>query len=347
MFLGRARGSERRAIRVAVPAAVDHDQRPGHRGRTEQEVGWQVTDMSEWPIVVTNRCADACAEAFGLAGRDQARAWLSDLVSNNGEITDRLPAPVAGRRSPSGHFVLVENVLILPLAHDRDGAAHWIATNCIAIPGTNRPAATAARVDPFQLTGRDLLSHVNVLPHAVERFQQRCGGHRLPERARQELLDTIAPTVRAQPRPPRWCGTRPADLYLVAGTDDEFCLPCRTGGGARAFDVITCIHRAADLFTLNPIRLAAQCRLDPDALPPGGRQARLITESFRFSGRLSWHKPRWARPYPDAKWWIVFDNGIAAPVAWHPEVKDKPLLVMAIADHRPWIIRVLSRLRRA
>ncbi|WP_258904004.1 hypothetical protein [Actinokineospora sp. UTMC 2448] len=81
-----------------------------------------MTDMSEWPIVVTNRCADACAEAFGLAGRDQARAWLSDLVANNGEITDRLPTPVAGRRRPSGHFVLVENVLILPLAHDRDGS---------------------------------------------------------------------------------------------------------------------------------------------------------------------------------------------------------------------------------
>lgn len=305
-----------------------------------------MTDTSEWPIVVTNRCADACAEAFGLAGRDQARAWLSDLVSNNGEITDRLPTPVAGRRSPSGHFVLVENVLILSLAHDRDGAAQWIATNCVAFPDARRPAAATVQVDPFRLTGRDLLNQVNVLPHAVERFQQRGGGHRLPERARQELLDTIAPTVRAQARPPRWCSTRPADLYLVAGTDDEFCLPCRAGSGARAFDVITCIHRAGDLFTLNPTQLAAHCQLHPDALPSGSRQARLITDSFRFSGTLSWHKPRWARPHPDAKWWIVFDNGVAAPVGWRPEVDDTPLLVLAIADHRPWIIRVFSRLRR-
>ncbi len=304
-----------------------------------------MTDTSEWPIVVTNRCADACAEAFGLAGREQARAWLRDLVDEDGEITDRLPAPVAGRRSPSGQFVLVEGVLILPLANDRDGAAQWIATNCITFPDARRPATTAEQVDPFRLTGRDLLNRVNLLPHAIERFQQRGGGHRVPERARQELLDKIAPTVRAEPRPPRWCSTRPADFYLVAGSDDEFCLPCRAGSGARAFDVTTCIHRAGDLFSLGPTGLAARCQLDPDALPPGSRQARLITHSFRYSGRLSWHKPRWTRPHPDAKWWIVFNNGIAAPVAWQPEIDDTPLLLLAIADHRPWLIRLLSRLR--
>lgn len=156
----------------------------------------------------------------------------------------------------------------------------------------------------------------------------------------------IATTVRASRRPPAWCSTRPADFYLVAGTGDEFCLPCRTGSGARAFDVITCIHRAGDLFTLNPIRLAAHCRLEPTALPPDSRQARLITDAFHFGGRLSWHKPRWARPHATAKWWIVFHNRLAAPVAWRPEVEDTPLLVLDLADHRPLLIRWLSRLRR-
>jgi hypothetical protein len=304
-----------------------------------------VTGTSDWPIVVTNRCADACAEAFGLTGREQARAWLLNLISDDGEVTDRLPAPVTGRRSPSGHFVVIENVLILPLAADRDGLAQWIATNCIAFPGSRRHG-DAAQVDPFRLSGRDLLNQVNVLPHAVERFQQRGGGHPAPDRARQELLDMIAPTVRAARRPPAWCSTRPADFYLVAGTGGEFCLPCRTGSGARAFDVITCIHRAGDLFTFNSTRLAAHCRLEPTALPPDSRQARLITDAFHFSGQLSWHKPRWVRPHVGAKWWIVFHNRLAAPVSWHFELEDTPLLVLALADHRPLLVRLLSRLRR-
>ena len=306
-----------------------------------------MTGISDWPIVVTNRCADACAEAFGLAGREQARAWLHAVVSENGEVTDRLPVPVAGRRSPSGYFVVVEDMLVLPLAADRDGHAQWIATNCVAFPRPDRRDGDTGQVDPFRLTGWDLLNQVNVLPHAVERFQQRGGGHPAAERARQELLDMIAPTVRAARRPPAWCGTRPADFYLVAGTGDEFCLPCRPGSGGRAFDVITCIHRAGDLFPLNPTHLAARCQFDPATLPPDRREARLITDAFHFSGRLSWHKPRWATPHAEAKWWIVFHNRMAAPVAWQLEVEATPLLILDLADHRPLLIRLLSRLRRS
>jgi hypothetical protein len=127
---------------------------------------------------------------------------------------------------------------------------------------------------------------------------------------------------------------------------DEFCLPCRTGSGARAFDVITCIHRAGDLFTLNPTQLASHCQLEPTTLQADSRQARLLADAFHFSGRLSWHKPRWARPHPEAKWWIVFHNRLAAPVAWHPEVADTPLLILDLADHRPLLVRWLSRLLR-
>jgi hypothetical protein len=281
--------------------------------------------------VVTNRCADACAEAFGLAGRDQAREWLRTILAQRGRITDRLPAPVAGRRSPSGYFLVVNGKLVLPLAADRDGQAKWIATNCIAFP-----RADARRPDPFRLKGKALLKQVNVLPHAVERFQQRGGGHPDPDRARQELLDMIAPTVRAARKPPSWCNTRPADLYLVAGTADEFCLPCRAGSG-RAYDVITCIHRAGDLFTLDRTQLAARCQL-----PPG--KARLLTRAFRSGGRLSWHAPRWAS-HPDAKWWIVFGRRLAAPVAWQPKNRATPLRVLDLADRRPLIVRLLSRLR--
>jgi hypothetical protein len=299
-----------------------------------------VTSSNDWPIVVTNRCADACAEAFGLTGREQARAWLLTVIAKKGEVTNRLPAPVAGRRSPSGYFVLVDDVLVLPLAADRDGGAQWIATNCVAFPAKRR------RVDPFRLTGLALLEQVNVLPHAVERFQQRGGGHPDPEQARQELLDMIAPTVRAVRRAPRWCGTRPADFYLVAGAADEFCLPCRAGGGARAFDVITCIHRAGDLFALDPTQLAARCRLDPATLPPDSRKARLVTRALHSGGRLSWHAPRWAAPHAKAKWWIVFGNRLAAPVAWRPGNRAKPLLLLDLADHRPLLVRLVSRLRR-
>lgn len=301
-----------------------------------------VTGTGDWPIVVTNRCAEACAEAFGLADREPARAWLATAVSERGVVTDRLPPAVAGRRSPSGYFVLIEDVLVLPLAADRDGRAQWIATNCVAFPGVR---GAAGGVDPFRLVGWDLLNQVTVLPHAIERFQQRGGGHPDPQRARQELLDRVAATVRASRRPPSWCSTRPAEFYLVAGNDDEFCMPCRKGGGGRPFDMITCIHRAGDLFAVNPTRLAAACRLDPAALPPGSRSARLITEAFHFSGRLSWQRPSWARPHRDATWWIVFNNRMAAPVAWQPEVEDTPLLVLGLADHRPILVRLFSRLR--
>lgn len=303
-----------------------------------------MTSVSDWPIVVTNSCADACAEAFDLVGREHARGWLLAVISERGVVTDRLPAPVAGRRSPSGYFVVVDDLLVLPLAADRDGRAQWIATNCVAFPRSRRHDGDASQ-DPFRLKGWNLLNQVNVLPHAVDRFQQRGGGHPDAERARQELLGMLAPTVRASRRPPPWCGTRPAEFYLVAGQDDEFCLPCRAGSGARPFEVITCIHRAGDLLTLNPTQLAARCQFQPNTLPPDSRAARLIAEAFHFSGRLSWHAPRWAKPRPEAKWWIVFRNRLAAPVVWQPEDEATPLLVLDLADHRPMLVRLFSRLR--
>ncbi len=303
--------------------------------------------FEEWPIVVTNRCADACAEALGLAGREPARVWLLELIAERGVFTDRLPETMAGRRSPSGQFLLVAGVVALPLAADRDGEPKWIATNCLVFPRYRATTAEVGVVDPFSLRGPDLLAQVNLLPHVIERFQQRCGGSPDRQRARQELVERLAPTVRAQRRPPAWCGTRPAEFYLVAGARDEYCLPCRGGSGGRPFDATTCIHQAGDLFMLTPPQLAARCRLDPVALPAGSRERRMFTEAFEFSGRLSWHRPQWARARnePVVAWWIVFDRRIAAPVAWEPTDVDQPLLVLGLADHRPWLIRLFSQLR--
>jgi hypothetical protein len=53
-----------------------------------------------------------------------------------------------------------------------------------------------------------------------------------------------------------------------------------------------------------------------------------------------------ARPHPDAKWWIVFHNRLAAPVGWQPEVADTQLVILDLADHRPLLVRLLSRLQR-
>jgi hypothetical protein len=301
-----------------------------------------VSDAADWPVVVTGRCVDACIEAFEISGRDEAREWLNALIDKHGTITDRLPPTVCGRRSPSGYFVLVEDTLILPLKLDRDRNHQWIATNCIAFPPVRE---AARRHDLTRLAGSQLLQQVTFLPHAIERFHQRGGGHPSPERAHRELLATLTPTVRAARRAPPWCRTRPAEFYLIAGEHDQFCLPCRPSGGARPFDVITCIHRATHLFELGPTRLVTSCRLDPSHISAGGRAQRLLNNEFRLHAHLSWHRPTWARPRPDATWWIVFHHRVAAPVMWQPEHNDTPLLILDLADHRSFLIRLIDRIR--
>jgi hypothetical protein len=301
-----------------------------------------MTTSGDWPIVVTNRCADACAETLGLGTREHARAWLQDLIAHRGVVTKRLPEPMSGRRSPSGQFLLVDGVLVLPLAADRDGEHKWIATNCLVFPGHR---ASGGQVDPFALRGRELLEQVNLLSHAVDRFQQRCGGSPDPQRARAELVERLAPTVRAQQRPPAWCGTRPAEFYLVAGEHDEYCLPCRNGSGSRPFDATTCIHEATDLFALTKAQLAARCRVEPSALPERGRHQ--LAAAFKSSGSLTWHKPRWARGNSKATWWIVFDGRVAAPVSWDPGKTARPLLVVGLTDGRSLLARLFSRFRRS
>ena len=304
-----------------------------------------MSDSAEWPVVLTNRCADACSEVFGLGGRDAARDWLRTLIDEQGRVTDELPEPVSGRRSPSGYFVLVADTLILSLAEDSDHGSQWIATNCIGLPGRR---GGAAQPDLSKLAGPELLDQVTFLPHAVERFQQRGGGNPNAERAREELIDVLAPTVRAARQPPSWCRTREAEFYLIAGDHQQFCLPCRPGGGARPFDVITCLHRASDLFEFDAASLAVSIRFDPNRIPHGGKEEHLIRAEFRRGAHLSWHRPSWARlgsQVPEATWWIVFRNRVAAPVTWQPEHEGTPLLVQGLADHRGFLARLVDRFR--
>ncbi|OLR90984.1 hypothetical protein [Actinokineospora bangkokensis] len=195
-------------------------------------------DPGDWPIVVTKRAAEAAADLFGFGDRWRAQDWLEDRIAADGVVLAEaeLPGPVRGRRSPSGHFVVVDGAFALPLAPRRGADETWAATDCVAFPRAR------SRVDPLLLRGWDLLELVNFLPHAVERFVERTG---VPEQdARGALVELVGPTARAQTRPPVWAGTRDADFHLVAGEDDRYCLPCRSGPDeVRPYDAVTFIQR--------------------------------------------------------------------------------------------------------
>jgi hypothetical protein len=77
--------------------------------------------MDSWPIVVTNACADAYAAELAIPDRDTARGSLYGLIGQRGRITAELPSPVQRRGRPSGYFCLVDGMLVLPLAADREG----------------------------------------------------------------------------------------------------------------------------------------------------------------------------------------------------------------------------------
>ncbi len=296
-------------------------------------------DPNTLDVVVSNRCADVCAEIFVLSDRAVARGWLLNVIRTQGTVVDRLPAPMTGRRSPSGWFLLAEHLFVLPLALDTDayGRQTWVATNCLAVPRYGRV------VDPTALNGPALLTHVRLTTHAVERFQQRGGGHPDPASARAQLTRTLTPTVHASPRPPAWWRSRErAEFYLVAGDHDEWCLPMHTGDGAQAFDATTCMHRATYLFELDPKTLATKCRIDEQQLPAGSRRHRIIQDALTRDARLSWHRPRRARPNPWATWWLLFGDKLSAAVSWEPD-HPQPLIIRSVDDRRPVWVRWFSR----
>jgi hypothetical protein len=199
--------------------------------------------MLDHPIIVTNRCADSCSVELGI-DRERARRWVAGLIYDHGRVTGRLPSPVAGRRSPSGFFALVDGVIVLPLAERRNGAGEWVATNCVFFPDYRRRFGAAAEIDPFAVTGWALLKHVNLTSQAIERFQRRCAGNLNPELAEAELRKILAPAVHAVRSAPSWCRPGRCDFYLVA--NDEWCLPVsRNGSQGKAFDALTCMAHTA------------------------------------------------------------------------------------------------------
>ncbi|AUS81344.1 hypothetical protein C1701_26870 [Actinoalloteichus sp. AHMU CJ021] len=295
---------------------------------------------NQWPVVVTDSCAGAYARWRGLTDHGAAKATLRRMVDELGEVTDQLPPQLAGRRSRSGFFLLVPDTLVLPLVRDSDGSTRWIATHCVPFPACDPPDLDAL----VALRGRELLARIHLTRHAVERFQERCGGAPDLDDAARQLRSTIAPTVRARRRPPGWCRTTPAEVFLVAGEHDQYCLPCRPGAVAE-LDATTCLHRASDLFERTGARLHAVCQVDRTRLPVGGEADRLLSSSVPLGGTLAWARPKWAAPHDGATWWVVFPNRVAAPVRWQPAKPNRPLRVLGVHDGRPWPVRLWSRIR--
>lgn len=292
--------------------------------------------MRDWPVVVTNRCAEACAKEFGLSQSDGAKAWLYKIIDERGQVTSDLPNPVAPLRSSSGFFMVADRVVVLPLAKASDGTARWIATDCKVFPSYRRRHSSGARrgagtrIDPMTLAGAELVRHVN-LSRAVLSFQQRCGGDPDPAVAREELLRDVARDARAVATPPDWYRGGRADFYVVSG--DEYVLPTsRRGSAGYFFDALDCVHRAGELFALRGTALAARCRFDEVAMPAGSPRRELLAAALTADGQLMWHPPQWARPHPMARFWVSATGRLAAPVAWQPQHPSHPLLVLDLAE---------------
>ncbi|MGH3748407.1 MAG: hypothetical protein ACRDT8_13530, partial [Micromonosporaceae bacterium] len=190
-------------------------------------------------------------------------------------------------------------------------------------------------VDPFQLTGAHLLRHVNLSAHAVKRFQRLGAAHPNQGIARAQLRRALAADAHAVRRLPSWCAPAKtpddADFYLVAS--DEYVLPIsRKRSGGLAFEALTCIHRASDLFALRGARLASRCRIGGAALDADSRRRQLLLTALTADGKLSWHRPEWAHENDTARFWAVSSLDVAAPVVWRPEDERRPLIIMDIVE---------------
>ncbi len=246
--------------------------------------------MRDWPVVVTNRCAEACAEEFGLGHRDGARAWLYKIIQQRGHVTDHLPEPVARLRSGSGYFMVANDVVVLPLVKASDGTARWIATDCKVFPSYRERHSNTAKVDPLRLTGAPLVRQVNFTRRAVERYQQLCDGDPNLDLAREDLRAILSRDARAVGEPPAWCRTDKAEVYLVSA--DEYVLPLsRNGTAGFAFDALGLAHRASELFSLDGRDLIRRCRMS-STVEKARRE--MLLERITPAARLSW--TRQARP---------------------------------------------------
>jgi hypothetical protein len=273
--------------------------------------------MTSWPVVVTNACADQCMRELGLAEREQARAWLVELVHTRGRVVADLPAPLRGRRSPSGYFCVIDGMVALPLAADRQGGAQWIATSCVLFPGYRRRYGSAAR----------------------------------------QLAAALGADARASRRPPNWCRTRRADFYLVAREEFCLPMSAQGSGGKafdattclhRAADLF--LLRGRELAA----RCAPVDDRLTDRLIDQGRSFRLddmVTETSHLSwtppdwARRQWARSPWARAGSEARFWLVVSDRCTVPVAWTSS-SPTPLQPLGVLHRRGPIRRLLDLLRR-
>lgn len=303
--------------------------------------------VADWPVVVAKHCAEVCANEFGLARPEYARAWLYDLIGKRGKRTPQPPAEFPNLASPSGFFMVVDGVLALPLAEVGDpvaGSARWMAVDCVLFPSyRERYGNAVGNVDPLPLRGASLLRHVNLTTATVNRFQLLCDADPNKDIAREELREILVEDARALTEPPDWCRKAPeSDYYLVAG--DEFLIPLKRRS-PMVFDATGLIHRASSLFVLRGADLAARCRYLESALPYGSERRDLLETAMRTSSHLSWRRPGWARPHPRAQFWIVLSSSLAAPVAWQPEQGPWPLLVLDLVHRQSLLARLTGRAR--
>lgn len=301
-------------------------------------------------VIITNTCADRCGAQLG-TGREKARRWLTELVPQ-GRLTRDLPAPHTGKRSPSGRFLLVDGVLVLPLADNRDGGAP-VAVNCIFFPEwLERQGLGGAEVDPFALRGEALLRHVRFSEHCVQRYTQRCGGPREPGLAAARLREVLAADAKAVPRRPDWSRSqRGADFFIVA--QDEYCLPVqRYASDGRAFEAPTLLHRSQPLFELTGRSLEFACRFtdrvmaDARALAePGHDPISWLRGLIVQAGTLSWDPPPgWAR-YPGARFYI-HAGPYHLPVAWEKDARRQLVALAVFRGRVPVLQRIAAWLRR-
>jgi len=286
-------------------------------------------------VVITNKAADQAGQALGMT-RDRTRAWL-DRTKQDGRISDRPPAPHSGRRSPSGFFLVVRGVLVLPLAQDRDGSGAWIATGCIFFPAWLRERGLGGKTpDPFRLQGSALAEQIRLSAHAVQRYQQRAAGDRDVRTAEGQLRRALSQDARAVRKRPQWYRSQtPNDFYVIAA-DGEYCLPMRRhASDGKPFEATTFLHQATWLFDLAPADLARSCRFTPAALHDAEAIAGSaedpgpwLTAQITATGHLSWQPPTGHRRHPHARFYLRAGQ-IVLSLDWDKQARP-PLIVLAV-----------------
>jgi hypothetical protein len=132
-------------------------------------------------VGITDTAAAQAARDLGCT-QAQARAFLEKQAPGGRVVaSDQLPPPYRGKRSQTDRFLLIDHMLALPLAMDRRDPSGFSATGCLIFKeylranGRARPAP-----DPYTLSGVKLMEQVRLSEHAVQRYQQRAGGHPNP-----------------------------------------------------------------------------------------------------------------------------------------------------------------------